>query len=291
MPYRMMSGLILVAMLSGCVSIKESTPIRQEAVEKGLVITRELPKKLPGKTHVVPDAQFVIVNSDSTIIALAMLLNPIPVPIPGEDYVLGGAYNDHQAKTYRGNFDSVDPYVVATERMAGSPLLSQRADALKLLPFVYVIEGSDDICRATLVFRVDSGDWVGRYMYHLPTTYKMVQLQKPDQAMLDVMRQEMVAGADTLRSLMERDAKGQLKGDGRHAAIGSYYLVGSRVGGIMPASMMISEADIIEEGTDYVVLRAKGDITQDATDGALQYGVHYFWKDQLNTFKVIPPKK
>ncbi len=278
--------------LTGCASVKESTPIRDEVVKKGLVVTRELPKRLPGKTHVVPGAQFVIVNADSTTLALAdLLLNPLPVPIPGQDWVLGGAYNDQQAKKYRGVYDTVDPFVIATERLAGSPLLSQQADAIKLLPFVYIVEGSDSVWRASLVFRIDADDWLGRYMYHLPTTYTKAQLQQPDEVMLARLREEMVTGADTLRSLMERDAKGELKGDGRRATFGSYYLVGSRVGGLMPASLMVArEAQILEEDDSHVVLRSRGDIKADATEGALTFGVHYFRKEQLQTFKIEASK-
>lgn len=275
-------ALLAVTLLTGCTAMKESTPIRDEAVKKGLVIVRSLPKALPGKAAPVPDSQYVLVNVDSGVVQLIDMAMPIP-------FVTGFAadqINQHAASKYKAPYASVDPYAIAVERMEGSPLLSGRPDALHLFPFVYAVEGSDDMYRMTLVFRVESEGWLGRYMYHMPQILTAASLKNPSPEQLQQLSAELMTGATTLRQLMERDARGELKPTGTKVDIGSLYLVGSNIGGVVSAGLMhYPDTDLAEEGDDYVIVRSKGDMKANANAGGLVFGVHYFHKNQLHTFK------
>jgi hypothetical protein len=121
--------------------MQESTPIRDEAIKKGLVVTRSLPHRLPGKSSPVPDSQYVLLKADSGMEQLVALAVPIPFVT---EYAVS-RMNQSEAKKYKDKYADIDPYLIAVERMMGSPLLSKNEDALKLFPFVYVLEGSDEI--------------------------------------------------------------------------------------------------------------------------------------------------
>jgi hypothetical protein len=112
----LMTTVLLLA--AGCTSMRDSTPIRDEVADKGITITRGLPKKLPGKTSPVPDAQYVLVNADSGIVVLADFANPIPFV----NELVVGRWNQHKANQFKDHITQVDPYLIATERLAGSPL-------------------------------------------------------------------------------------------------------------------------------------------------------------------------
>ncbi len=280
--------LVLPAVLAACASSQQSLPFAPAAAERGIQIVRALPEALPSHLSKVPETQYLLVFAGSTALALLDNLNPLPISITDP---IAGAYQDQEAGRLKGRYASVDPFVIATERMQGSPLLTGRADALRTMPLVYMVEDSDDNFRPTLVLRAEDGGWMGRYLYHMPGAYAVSQVKAAAPEMLAGLRRELQQGADVLRGLMERDARGTLKGDGRRVAYGSYHIVGSRVGGMVPASMMtFPDAEVLEEGPEHVVLRSGGDPKSNAREGSLAFGVHYFRKDQLHTFKPMPAK-
>ena len=266
---------------SGCIAMRDSTPIRDEVANKGLRLTRSLPKHLPSKTSAIPNAQYVMINADSGIVALADFANPIPFV---GDLVVD-QWNQHKANQFKEHIFQIDPYLIATERLAGSPLLSTRTNALHLMPFVYMMECDDARFRLTLVFRVESETWLGRYMYHLPTTYTVADMKSDAPLAMASLHDELVAGCDKLRSLMERDAQGDWPKASTKAEIGSYYLVGASTLGLIPARLSLyKNVDVLEESKDDVVIRSRGDLKSAGNAGALAFGVHYFRKDQLHTF-------
>ena len=269
-------------MATGCIAIRNSTPIRDEVADKGLVLTRALPKKLPGKTSTIPNAQYVLINADSGIVALADLANPIPFV----DDLVVDRWHQLKANRFKEHIFQIDPYLIASERMAGSPLLSTRTNALHVMPFVYMMECDDARYRLTLVFRVEGETWLGRYLYHLPTTYTVAEMKSDAPLAMDTLHKELVAGCDKLRSLMERDARGDWPKPTTKAEIGSYFLVGASTLGLIPARLSLyKNVDVLEEGKDDVVIRSRGNLKAAGNAGALAFGVHYFRKDQLHTFK------
>ncbi len=50
--------------------------------------------------------------------------------------------------------------------------------------------------------------------------------------------------------------------------------------------MFLGACIILEEGSDYLIVRSAGDIRSDGQSGGLLFGVHYFHKNQLHTYKV-----
>jgi hypothetical protein len=146
--------------------------------------------------------------------------------------------------------------------------------------------------RCTLVYRIESEGWLGRYMYHLPTQYSAAEIENPSQKNLESLRADLVLGADILRTLMERDVRNELKSNGTKVDVGSYYLVAGRIMGLIPANIMhFKDTDLVEEGDDYVIVRSKGDPNASGNAGGLVFGVHYFKKDQLHTYKKIGSAK
>ena len=283
-------GLLLSPLLlAACISAPKSQPIAADAAARGIKVVRELPASLPSQLSKVADTQYLVVFSEST--ALSLLDNLIPLPVSVLQPI-AEAYQDHEAQQLKDRYASVDPYLIARERLNDSPLLTGREDALLMMPLVYLVEANDGKFRPTLVFRVEDGSWLGRYMYHMPTTYSGEEIKGTGPEVLASLRRDLVEGSDMLRKLMERDARGELAGDERRVTYGSYYLVGSRAAGLVSASIyMFPDAEVLEEGPDHVVLRSGGKPNSGAREGALAFGVHYFRKDQLHTFKAAPEKK
>lgn len=282
------ASLTACLLLTACMSIKESTPMRQEVAERGLSVARGLPKSLPDGVIPVPGSQFVLIKAD----ALSSTLLSLAVPIPFVTDMATNALNKREGSAYQGKYADVDPYVIALERLQGSFLLSAQDSPFKLIPLVYVVEGYDGINRFAQVFRVEGDGWTGRYMYHPTVTFTAEQLKAPSAADLQALRAELVKGAGILRGLMERDARGELKGDGSKVDFGSLFLVGGRGMGMVPATAYHYPGnELVEEGKDYVVVRARGDINGPANVGAMTFGVHYFYKDQLHTFKEASAKR
>ncbi len=281
-------GLIFLASLTGCTLTTSSRPIASDSVARGVQVVREMPAHLPSELSRIAGSQYLLVYAESGAVALLDNLIPLPFSVAGS---IAGLQQDAEASTLKERYASVDPYRITLDRFLGSPLLTGREDALHLMPLVYFVEAEDGSFRPTLVLRIENGDWLGRYMYHLPTIYSGDQLRNAGPEVLASLRRELTQGAEILRRLMERDARGELVGDQRRVAYGSYYLVASRIAGMVSASVYtFPDAEILEEGADYVVLRSGGNLDTGAREGALAFGVHYFRKDQFHTYKVKASK-
>lgn len=272
--------LLVVWLLAACVDMRPSTPVNPERLSRGLAIVRTLPKALPDKATPVPDAQWVLLPSDSA----AQLL--MPVPFVGE--VVEGAFNASAAGRFGTRYASIDPYRTVQAALQGSALVKPAGTpgAMTLQPYVFVQECIDDRYRLTLVGHLQDGDWVGRYLVHLPTTYSQADHDQPTPQVLATMEREIAAGAAQLRQLIERGARGELGPSGVRAEVGSLHLVGARAAGLVsPNLVRAANVDVIEETADHVLLRIAGDMTSPAASGGLFFGVHLLRKDQLHTFK------
>jgi hypothetical protein len=272
--------LLVLALLAGCVDMRPSTAVDPERLRQGLKIVRTLPAALPDKSAPVPNAQFVLLSSES---AAQML---VPVPFVGE--AVAGAFNASAAGRFANRFASLDPYRNVQTALQGSALI--KADggggAMTLQPYVFVQECVDDHYRLTLVGHLQGGDWVGRYLVHLPTTYSPAEVDKPTPQVLAAMEREITGGAVELRRLLERGARGELGPSGVRAEVGSLHLVGARAAGLVsPTLIRAANVDVIEETPDHVLLRIAGDMKSPASAGGLFFGVHLLRKDQLHTFK------
>jgi hypothetical protein len=268
-------------LLSACVAPPPlSVPISVEAATKGISLSRSLPPVLPGKSVSIPHSQFVLIPSES---AAGLLM-----PIPFVSEAIGSAMDKSTAEAFESRYASIGPYRLALAEMEKSPLYRKSDGGLVLQPFVFMTECVDDQYRLALVFQVHDGDWVGRYMYHLPSTYPIADFRSPSSALLSTLQVELTEGTKILRQLVERAARGELRPTGIKAEIGSLHLVGGKAAGLVSPMIVISkDADVIQESNNTVVVRMPGEMSNPGTAGGLFFGVHYFRKDQLHTFKKL----
>jgi hypothetical protein len=266
--------------LTGCVSIQPSTPVPNGAAPR-LTLERALPEKLPAKSSPFSHSQFVLLGAENFLGALS------PIPFVA-DMVTAGVHSS-RARDFEEKYGDVHPYLVAVAVLKDSPLLARPPGASFVLkPFVFLQQCSDDRYRLAYVFHVEQGDWVGRYMYHLPTTYSPADVADPAPAVLATLKRELQEGAVLLRGLLERDAAGQLPATGAKAKVGSPHLLGVSPMGLIGTSMFAAkDAQVVEETPDHVVVRIPGDLTQAASVGGLFFGVHWLRRDQLETFQKL----
>lgn len=272
---------VLAVVLVGCASQPPaSVPISAESAQSGIVLSRSLPSVLPEKAVPVPHSQFVLIPSES---AVGML-----VPIPFLSGAIAGVMDRSAAEAFDARYASIAPYKIALAEMQKSALYQTQGGGLVLQPYLFMTECIDDTYRLAMVFQVEGGDWMGRYMYHLPTAYPMSDFRAPSAALLGTLEKELATCARVLRQLVESGARGELASTGAKADIGSLHLVGGRAGGLIsPMAMIAKEADLLRDSGDTVVVRMAGDVSKPGTAGGLFIGVHYFRKDQLHTFKRL----
>ncbi|MBU0913383.1 MAG: hypothetical protein KKF22_12675 [Gammaproteobacteria bacterium] len=266
-------------LLQGCSSPTASTSLAKATPVGQITVVQALPKAIPSEGSSFAGSQYIFVQAESA----ALMLNPIP--FVGEMAV--DAYNQSTTSHYKDEFIGVDPYQITADLSKSRPLFAGSGKEASLYPYVVIQEGADDVYRMSLIFQLEEPGWTGRYLYHLPTKIPVKDIKKPSQAELDKFRAELTTGAQVLLGLIERDKAGQLKSSGKKVDVGSYYIVGSKlIGLISPDIMVFPNEDLVEETADHVIVRCSGKPTDDAHAGGLLFGVHYFAKDQLHSYKV-----
>lgn len=262
--------------LSGCVSLQTSTPF---PAGRHIALENKLPEDLPQHSSRFPGSEFVLIPQDS---AVGMV---VPVPFV-TDAVLDSVHG-REAGEMAKRFASIDPYTIVQQVMTGSSLLANGGIATQ--PFAYMIDCKDERYRMALVARMRDQAWTGRYVVHLPSTYSRDDIATANPAVLARMGQELKDAASILRRMLERDAHGELTQPLYHADVGSFNLACSDVGGLLPATLLLSRnAAVVEEDEQHILIRGKGDMKQAGAAGGLLFGLHYLRKDQLHTFKRLP---
>lgn len=269
---------LLGVSLSGCITRQQSTALTPDRLQSGIRLQRSLPDNLPSGTQVLPQEQLVLVPTESA----AGLL--VPVPFVAE--AIASTFNKTEAAAAAQRLASVDPFAAARQAWHGSPLLTEAADALVLQPFAFLQACADDQYRVALVYQLGQGDWIARYTVHLRTTYGDDAFHRMTPDVLQSLNREVAEGATTLRTLVERGARGELRPSGVRVDVGSLHLVGGRSGGWMsPTLIVVRDADLIEEDADRILVRLNGNPSMPASGGGLFFGVHQLRKDQLHTFR------
>lgn len=269
---------LLALALGGCATKQQSTPLPRALADGGLRIERSLPMELPAESSAFPGSQFVLISTDN---AVGML---VPVPFVADAVV--GALNQHEANGLAQKYAALDPYAIVRNAMDGSAVLANGAGGAVLHPLAYIVNCSDDRSRVALVARVQSASWDGRYLVHLPTTYPHATLVQGKAEALAALRADMTQGASVLRKLIEQDARGELARVLYKADVGSMHLACSTLSGVVSARLMQAlNADVVEEGNDYLVVRIAGKPTESGPLGGMMFGLHYLRKDQLHTFR------
>ena len=263
--------------LVSCVSMQESVPVPKNTIDK-FSITQQLPT-LPSGSKLIPGTHFSVIFADSA----ATLL--IPVPFVGD--AVTGAINTSKSESYTEHYVGIDIINFAKDAFQSSPFYSDTQQQTQLYPMAYIQESFDDVFRISLTVEVKSPTWSGRYLYHIPTHIPVDDIKEPTASEVDTLRAELKAGMKKLAELIERDLTGQLNSTKQMVDFGSYYIYGSNLGGLItPSVMHLSDGQLIEEGSDYVILRHSGDPSVAGNAGALLFGVHYFHKNQLHTYEL-----
>lgn len=267
-------------LLAGCAQTRRSTALMPALASSGIRLQRSLPAVLPGGAQVLPGRQLVLLPGES---AAGML-----VPVPFLAGAIAGAMDRSEAASEAAQLSGVDPYALAQAAWQGSALSSDSADALVLQPFAFLQACVDDRYRIALVHQLSRGDWVGRYTVHLRSSYDSDSFHRVTPALLLTLQNEMREGSTLLRGLVERAARGELRGSRARVDLGSLHLVGNRAAGLVaPTLVLARNAELIEEDDEMVLVRIDGDPSQPASAGGLFFGVHRLRKDQLHTFRSV----
>lgn len=276
---RLISLAFVLTLLTGCAQMLKSTPLSSAPgpIDR-IQLIDALPQHLPKDSHALPGRQYVLLPQDKA----ATLL--VPLPFVGEAIVSGLA--DAAARGAAEAYKDIDPYQVAVAATQSNPLFQTGDSNVKLYPFVFVNEGHDARYRLSLVFQVETGAWMGRYFYHLPTTIAQASLRNPSPDTVQAIQRDLGQGARILAALVQQDRDGSLRPSSRKAKIGSLYIVGGNVAGLVsPEFLHYPGADVLKDSGDTLVLRHDGDPSGPGQAGALLFGVHYFHRDQLFFFE------
>lgn len=274
---RRLPALLVPLLLAACTTVRHNAPMPPDVVAQGLLPKRAIPEKMPGQSAPVAGSQLVLVPSEN---AAGMM---VPIPFVGE--LAAGAYNRYQASGLGKHYSGLDVFAIVERALAGSALLSKGDGKVGLYLLMYLAECTDGQYRLSLAGRIESGNWTGRYVTHLPTTYAEAELTAAAPATIATMQRELESAAVTLRQLMEGDAQGRFNTVQARADLGSLHLACARVAGLVSANLMLArDAEVVEEDDVHVVVRIAGDLGQPGPSGGLLYGLHYLRKDQLHTF-------
>lgn len=269
--------------LMGCVQVRQSTAISQNARPHSVILEPGLPSELPSRSSQIGETEYVLIHAESGATNAALMVIPIPF-LP--DMIVQES-RDQNAKKYRNELIKVNPYQIALEELKKSKYFEIADSQYTLHPFVFAQEGFDKNYRLSLVFHIESETWMGRYLYHIPILLPEDHFHNPEPSDINAFSKELRKGARELLALIDADALGELKPDGRTATVGSLYLVSTKVlGMISPTTMKFPDAEILEEGADYVVLRHKGAPKAEGQAGGVLFGVHYFKKSLLDVFEI-----
>jgi hypothetical protein len=284
--FRFYFSLLLLA-VTGCATIRESSPPKPTAnVEQAISASTALPSAefLPDQSAIAPGTKYVVVQVGGGSIFLGPILGSLNIT----------ATTREMAEKYKNSIFSVDPTPVALDEMAKAGVnITSEARLFTVKPFVFAQHCYDEKFRLSLVFHVDgaeqSGHWVGRYTYHLPTSYDVPRFNEAGADEIANYRAELAQGARILTDLMKRDLAGELASTGKPVSFGTLHIIGNKLGGMgiytMPEKLFFRNAQVIEETATYVTVRLKGNMSGTLMAGGLAFGVHRIDKKLVHTLK------
>lgn len=274
-----LAALLLAGLLlSGCATTRQSTPVPSASVSHGIRFERATPAELPSRSVSFPANAFVLLPSYNAL----NLLNPVPFG----SHVVDFAYNRYKAGKLGQAWAELDAFTTITAEFEGSPLLLADGEALTLEPIVFLQECSGSLYRVSLAAHLHNPGWSGRYMVHLPDPYAADEIDAPDAGAISDFRKDLQAAAQRLRTLIERDARGELGGPGEEGVLGSNELADSRILGLITSQIVLApHARILEKSAEETIVRIPGNPKANASSGGLFYGLHAFSKDQIRSFR------
>lgn len=278
---RCLALVVGVLAVAGCTTISPSTAMPADVRTQGLMLRHDMPSKLPEGSKRLAGSQLVLVPTDSAA--------GLVVPVPFVADIATNAYYTHEATTLAARYAGVDVFGLVQRTMASSALMHDGEGKNALFAVAYLVDCDDAVFRVALSGRVESGSWTGRYTVHLPTALSEKELAAGAPATIATLTRELGDAAVTLRSLLERDAADAFRTGMYRADVGSLHLNCGKVGGLVSPRLLLARgAEVLEDGSDHVVVRMAGDLAQSGPSGGLMYGVHYLRKDQVHTFNRKP---
>jgi hypothetical protein len=282
-----MSMLVAALAVTGCVTVHESVPPKSStgaAISTSTALPN--PAMLPEQSAVAPGTKYVFIQADGGSIFLGPLVGSMNI----------AANTKAMAEKYKESVLVIDPTPIAFEAMAKAGIRNSADASYFAKPFVFVQHCYDERFRISLVFHVDgtgrAADWVGRYTYHLPTSYAVAGFGSLTREEVAAYRAELSQGAEILTSLMQRDLAGTLPATGKTVSFGSLYIMGNRLGGMgiytMPEELVIPNVQLIEETDSYVTVRMRGNMNMTGPFGGMAFGVHRIDRKLVHTLR--PPK-
>lgn len=279
--------LMVALVISGCATVHQSVPPKS-SINAGAAVSpsASLPSSdfLPEQSAVAPGTKYVVVQSGGGSILLGPILGSMNI----------AANTRAMAEKYKDSLLGVDPIPIAFEAMAKAGINhSNDAAQFSAKPFVFVQHCYDERFRVSLVFHVDGtgqfSEWVGRYTYHLPTSYPVAQFDALTKEEIENYRTELSKGAAILTSLMQQDLAGNLPATGKAINFGSLHIMGNKLGGMgiytMPEELFFANAQLIEETDSYVTVRLRGNMHMTGVFGGMAFGVHRIDKKLVHTLK------
>ena len=271
-----------IFILSACSTITKNVPVDKASAQGSISVIDDLPTNLPPGVKQTHGSPFVIINADSTSELAASLIVPVPLI---SDVIINKSKSKTALKNQR-QYLQIKVYQLLLSKVQEHPSFVAEGGKFSLYPMVFMSEGSDDVYRLSLMFQVTNKNWMGRYYYHLPTSIPTADLGSPSEQELKVFEAELEVGAEKLMTLIDQMLNDELAATGQLATVGSLYIVGGKIGGMVsPEIYVVRNAEILAEKNNDVILRLPGDLKADANAGGLAFGVHYFNRDQLHTFE------
>lgn len=271
--------LSIVLVLSGCVSVQTPTAPPQSKVIS-IKIIDDLPKELPKGSTKFEQSQLVFVHADQASEFVAGLI----VPVPFVTGILVDYANDHNAEAYEKKLKELRLYDMVSNELMKQQDIGLSDEGYKLYPFTFIEECSDDVYRLSLVYQLEKGGWIGRYYFHLPTTIKSETIAAPTLETLSSIHNDLLYGVPMLLQIVEQDIRGELSRSSSKVEVGSLYIVGGKLSGIIsPTVATFNNAAVIDETDSTLTISIPGDPTGKAKNGGMAFGIHHFEKDQLHT--------
>ncbi|UTF58587.1 hypothetical protein [Gilvimarinus sp. DA14] len=266
-------------------SIEQSTPL-QWGEGRSVTPVRGLPEKLPSGIVRLEETQYVYVHADHG----SEMLVSMAVPIPFVTDMAISSYKESVDNAHKDQYANSDPYTIPVRQMQNHPAFRASGGDYTLYPVVVLSETSDERYLLSLVYQIESGDWMSRYFYHLPMSIAADDIQSIPEAQLAQLAQQLEEGAAILIDTIEKRVSGEIPEHGPAATLGSLYFVSGKIGGLVGAEVFkVKDCEILLEAEDYIVARVPGDPDTDAAGGGLAYGVHYLYRNQLNLFDRQAP--